>query len=117
MTPEQVREIVKMTLDELTDRKLIELNKVNYAAILIRVDDRLNAFFKSNAVDKSLSAALRGLSDDEYIDIIYLQYRDCKTLEWIAEYLGREVSTIKRNKKRLILSIWRSINETIPSSY
>ena len=116
MTPEQVREIVKMTIDELTDRKLIEVNKINYAAILLRLDNRLNAFFKSNAVDKALSSALRELSDDEYIDIIYLQYRDCKTLEWIAEYLGREVSTIKRNKKRLILSLWRSIYEIVPSS-
>ena len=116
MTPDQIREIVKMTIDELTERKLIEVNKINYSAILQEVDKRLNAFFKSNAVDKSLSSALRELSDDEYIDIIYLQYRDCKTLEWIAEYLGREVSTIKRNKKRLILSLWRLIYETIPSS-
>ena len=116
MTPEQVREIVKMTIDELTDRKLIEVNKINYTAILQEVEKRLNTYFKSNAVDKALSSALRELSDDEYIDIIYLQYRDCKTLEWIAEYLDREVSTIKRNKKRLILSIWRSTHEIIYSS-
>lgn len=38
-------------------------------------------------------------------DIIFLQYRDAKTLEWIAEYFNVDVSTIKRNKKRLIYKI------------
>ena len=111
MTPEQIREIVKMTIDELTERKLIEVNKIHYAGILQEVDKRLNAFFKSGSKDKQISKAIMSLSDDEYIDIIYLQYRDCKTLEWIAEYLGREVSTIKRNKKRLIMKIYEILME------
>ena len=34
MTPEQIREVVKMTLDELTQRKLLELHKINYSAML-----------------------------------------------------------------------------------
>ena len=111
MTPEQVREVVKLTVDELINRKLIDVNKIKYSVMLHEVEKRLNNFFTTTNKDKHISHALRSLSDDEYIDIIYLQYRDCKTLEWIAEYLGREVGTIKRNKKRLIIKIYEMLME------
>lgn len=101
MTPEQIREIVKITLDELTVRK--QLNP--YSSISQVVGARLDKFFKG-AKDKELSYVLNNLSDDPYIDIIFLQYRDGKTIEWIAEYMERDDRTIKRNKKRLIISIY-----------
>ncbi len=102
MTQEQIREIVKITLDELLQRKLVESHKVNYA----NVDKHLYNFFSGVGNSKGISYALTQLSDDPYIDIIYLWYRDGKTLEWIAEYMDRDVSTIKRNKKRLITKIY-----------
>lgn len=105
MTPEQIREVVKITLDELTQRKLMEVNKINYSAMLQVVDKYLYSFF-SNRSKGGVGHILNQLSDDAYIDIIFLQYRDGKTLEWIAEYLGVDVSTIKRNKKRLISKIY-----------
>ena len=103
MKPEQVREIVKMTIDELTSRKLLQVD--NYNKILRSVEVNLFNFFDNKACN-NVSYALRQLSDDQYIDIIYLQYRDFKTLEWIAEYMDKDVSTIQRNKKRLILKIY-----------
>ena len=105
MTPEQIREIVKMTIDELTQRKLLEVNKINYSAMLQEVDKCLYNFFSSRS-SNGMGYILNRLSDDPYIDIIFLQYRDAKTLEWIAEYLGVDVSTVKRNKKRLITKIY-----------
>lgn len=109
MTPEQIREIVSMTLDELIARKLIERN--NYSQVLSVVDKRLYNYFKKNEKQKpSLTPILHRLADDPYIDIIYLQYRDGKTIEWIAEALNKDVSTIKRNKKRLILTIHRELD-------
>lgn len=107
MTPEQIREVVKMTLDELTVRRLI---KDDYQSILKVVEVRLNKFF-SGTKDKQLNYTLSHLSDDQYIDIIFLQYRDGKTLEWIAECLGVDVSTVKRNKKRLMCSIYDQLEE------
>lgn len=104
MTPEQIREIVKITLDELTQRKLLELSKVNYAHVTECVENEMNNFFKGYKT--RIGSILNQLSDDQYIDIIFLQYRDCKTLEWIAEYMGVDVSTVKRNKKRLIYKIY-----------
>lgn len=106
MTPEQIREIVKMTLDELTTRKLI---KDDYQSILKVVEGKLYDFFNNRGDGNGISYILRHLSDDQYIDVIFLQYRDGKTLEWIAEYLGVDVSTVKRNKKRLICSIYERL--------
>lgn len=106
MTPEQIREIVRMTVEELTQRKLLEINKINYSAMLQVVDKYLYGFFSSRSSKGGVGHILNRLSDDPYIDIIFLQYRDAKTLEWIAEYLGVDVSTIKRNKKRLITKIY-----------
>ena len=99
MTPEQIREIVKITLDELTARKLI---KDDYQFILKVVEKKLRAFFNDKGDSNGVSYALNQLIDDPYIDVIFLQYRDNATVEWIAEVMDREVSTIKRNKKRLV---------------
>ena len=43
MKPEQVREIVKMTIDELTSRKLLQVD--NYNKILRSVEVNLFNFF------------------------------------------------------------------------
>ncbi len=110
MTPEQIREVVKMTVEELTQRKLLELNKINYSAMLQVVERHLYNFFNNETCKAvPLSRALQHLSDDAYIDIIFLQYRDGKTIEWIAEYMDKDESTIKRNKKRLIMAIYEQL--------
>lgn len=103
MTPEQIREIVKITLDELTARKLI---KDNYPHVLSEVERKLKAFFNNKGDGNGVSHALNQLTDDTYLDIIFLQYRDGKTVEWIAEAMDVEVRTIMRNKKRLINRIY-----------
>lgn len=103
MTPEQIREIVKITLDELTARKLI---KDDYQFILKVVEKKLRAFFNDKGDSNGVSYALNQLIDDPYIDVIFLQYRDNATVEWIAEVMNVEVRTIMRNKKRLINRIY-----------
>ena len=107
MTPEEIREVVKIVLDELSSRK--QYKPVDYSAVLQVVDKRLYKYFKG-ARDAVLRQVLNRVSDDPYIDIIYLQYRDGKTLEWIAEILDKDTSTIKRNKKRLIMSIYEGLD-------
>ena len=103
MTPEEVREIVKITLDELTKRKL---TKDDYPLILEVVEKKLREFFDNRGDGNGASYALRQLLDDKYVDIIFLQYRDGKTLEWIAETMNVDVRTIMRNKKRIIKKIY-----------
>lgn len=109
MTQDQIREVVKMTLDELTQRKLI---KDEYTFILPVVEKKLHEFFNNRGDGNGISYALNQLSDDQYIDIIFLQYRDSKTLEWVAEYMDVEVRTIMRNKKRLICRIYELLEGT-----
>lgn len=104
MTPAEVREIVKITIDELTQRKLIKTD--NYQTILQVVEPKLYDYFNGKGEGNGVSGVLYRFMDDDYIDIIYLIYREGKTLEWIAEFLGVDVSTVKRNKKRLITKIY-----------
>lgn len=111
MTPEQIREVVKMTIEELTASKLLNVEKINYEGVLNYVEEKLHSFFYTNINNKSVDYALNNLSNDVYIDIIFLQYRDGKTLEWIAEYMDKDVRTILRNKKRLILKIYELLEE------
>ncbi len=109
MTPEQVREVVKITIEELTKSKLLTTD--NYQAVLKIVEPKLYNFFNNRGDGNGIGYTLNSLSDDQYIDIIFLQYRDTKTLEWIAEYFSVDVSTIKRNKKRLIYKIYELLEE------
>ena len=108
MTQEEIREIVKITIDELTQRKLITQE---YPVILKTVEKKIKEFFNNRGDGNGVSYALKLLLDDPYVDIIFLQYRDGKTIDWVAEYLDVEVRTIMRNKKRLITKIYEILEE------
>lgn len=97
----EVKEIVRMTLDELLDRELIKDDRSHK---IKSVSNRLAAYFNNSGWSdgNNIGYCLRYLCDDPYIDIIYLYYRDHYKLEEIAEVLNKDVSTIKRNKRRLL---------------
>lgn len=109
MTPEQIREIVKITLEELANVNGVNMDKVRYETKKRIVEKKLKEFFNNKGDGNGISYALKILSDDVYIDIIYLQYRDGKTIEFISEALDKDVSTILRNKKRLIKDIYKNL--------
>lgn len=108
MTPEQVKEIVRITIDELGCRNMLS---DPYSDILRQTEKKIYQFFNSKGNSNGIGNVLKELSDDAYIDIIYLQYRDGKTIEWIAEILEKDVSTILRNKKRIIKIIYERLNK------
>lgn len=69
-----------------------------------------NAFKKSDQpytikLVKKINDALYTIRDDIYYDIIPMYYFDCETREMIAEYFDTTVTTISRNKTRLINKI------------
>lgn len=99
MTPDEIREIVRITLEELNR------GKDDYPYILKDVEKKLQAFFNDENGGDGISMALKKMLDDPYIDVIFLQYRDGKKIDWIAEALDVEVRTILRNKKRIILKL------------
>lgn len=107
MDKQEVQNIILMTISELKRQGML---KDRYVVILKEVEPVLKSFFKKKN-NKELERFLIDHSDDPYIDIIYLQYRDGITMERIAEAMEKDVSTIKRNKKRLIMNIYRILEE------
>lgn len=51
---------------------------------------------------KVIDAAIDMLKDDPYFDVIKMKYFNGKTREEIAEYFEVDVSTISRNKNRIV---------------
>lgn len=56
MTQEPIREVVKITIDELTKAKLLQTD--NYQAVLQIVEPRLRKFFRGNCDGYNISYAL-----------------------------------------------------------
>lgn len=104
-THELIREVVKITLDELSSRKLLDDGKVTRAI----AGKALRGYFIGAKPNKRITYILRQLSDDPYIDILYLHYRDGRTIEWIAEHMEKDESTIKRNRKRLLMEVHKML--------
>ena len=107
MRVEEIREVVKITLEELLNANALS---DPFSRIKQIVEHELGLFFNSSSKSK-IGSILNQLSDDEYIDIIFLYYRDNKTLDFIAEYFDRDITTISRNKRRLILAIYNLLKE------
>jgi hypothetical protein len=108
MTETEIREIVRITLEELTAKSI-----VSYQDILKVMDKQLYSYFETtdlftNDITVRICSILNSTTDP-YIHIIYYQYRDHKTIEWIAEHLHKDVSTIKRNKKRIITKMYEEL--------
>lgn len=99
----EVQAIVMQTIRELKRQGLLE---DNYTIALKETEPIIREFFNKKS-NKEIESFLTTYSDDLYIDIIYLHYRDNITIERIAELMNKDVSTIKRNKKRLIMKMYK----------
>lgn len=102
-TKTEIKEIIRMTIEELQRQGLYK--PFDYTAVLSEMDPRMYKHFDDKQ-NEEIERALDELDDDAYIDVIYLQYRDRMTIEQIAESMGKDVSTIKRNKKRILCRIY-----------
>lgn len=98
MNKDDIQNIVTMTIYELKRQGML---KDEYSVILKDTEPKIKEYFQKKN-HKSIERFLIEFSDDPYIDVIYLHYRDGLTIEKIAECLDKDNSTIKRNKKRLI---------------
>lgn len=86
-------------------------------------DDRKNAFQKTEEILRNynsfihsdqpqtkkllmrINEALGMIKDDPYYDLIQLFYIECKSREEVAEHFNTSVTTISRNKTRLVNKI------------
>ena len=71
-----------------------------------KTEEKIESIEQSIQVTKNfisvIDAALNMLKDDPYFEIIRMKYFEGKTREEIAEHFDVDVSTISRNKNRLI---------------
>jgi len=103
MIDEELREIIQETVKEVLRQRQVDF--ADYPTILRRIDNEMYLFFRG-VNNKGIEKALRKLASDPYIDIILLQYRDGVSMANIAECMEKDISTIKRQKKRLIQIIY-----------
>lgn len=115
MNDDKIKEYIDEAVNIAVNRTVLKLK----VAGLMR-DDRKTAYQKTeellrnyNSFTKSdqpytkklvekINAALYEVKDDIYYDIIPLMYFNGETRECIAEYFGTTVTTISRNKTRLV---------------
>lgn len=106
MTHKEIKQIVRLTIDELKRQGFFRNNnELAYAEI----SSVLTAYYKDGEKDEAVAEALRQLSADPYFRIIPLYYDYGYTIDKLAELFNVEVSTITRNKKRLCLQIYSAI--------
>lgn len=106
----QVKDIVKLTVDELFDAGRIKYdNNMAYQFIT----GKLSSYFTEGGNDK-IDTALCKIRDDEYFEILQLYFHEGHTIEEIAEILDRDMRTISRNKKRLCLKVYEEAYKDVP---
>lgn len=109
MTREEVREIVEETVKELIIQRIVENPKRTAERVAGR---EIKEYFDAQKIgllgddDEYMEKALEELKTDEYIGIIFMRYRDGCTAEQIAEKMGKDVTTIRRNNKRLLKELY-----------
>ncbi len=107
LTPEVVRKIVAATIDELRRcGALRPLADIAYTEIL----SVLAAYYGGGETEGKITDALKSIESDAYYKIIPLNFRYGYSLERIAELYGADISTIKRNKKRLCIALYEKLN-------
>lgn len=105
MTEEEIINIVNLTVKALKREGLLkDLDE----AIYTEMSERLARFF-SGSVDIELGKALQEIKNDWYFEILPLYYQNGMTTEAIAGYIGADVSTINRNRKRLCVKLYKMI--------
>ena len=66
------------------------------------VQERIESMERTKREIQRIERALETIQDDEYYEIIPMKYFDNCTIEEIAERFGKDESTVRRNKNRLI---------------
>lgn len=94
---------VERTLEALRRKgALKDMDDVMYANISYALAD----YYNSGESVERITKALDTVKYDEYFEIIPMYYGDGMKIDDIAHRMGKDTSTIVRNKKRLCLLIY-----------
>ena len=106
MTEEEVRMVVRITIEELKRGGLLkDFTDIAYT----EAASLLQAYYDGGESDPIVSKAIQEQKEDPYFKIIPLYFSYGYTIEGLAELFKVEVSTVKRNKKRLCLAIYNAV--------
>lgn len=70
-----------------------------------RISNLKQSIHRTNSIIKMINLILQDIKSDKYYKIIELKYFDKLTYEEIAEIMQCDVSTVSRNKNRLVNTI------------
>ena len=103
MTEKEIREIVACTIDDLLSRDLLkESYNLNYQYMGAKLKEHFR-----NPHSEQINQALDKIRKDPYYKIIPEYYKFHRTLTWIAVNIGCDRVTVARNKKRLVLELYK----------
>lgn len=103
MTEQEIKQIVEMTVDNLIERKVIrEESNLSYQFMGMKISNHF-----TNKNNEKIEKALDEIKEDPYKKIIPMYYQDKKSIINIAMELNCDRATISRNKKRLVLKLYR----------
>lgn len=107
MTDKEIEAIIERAIRKnMIALKAAGALKDNKSMIYEDVARMLTDYYKNDAENERLEAALEELKNDMYFDIIPLYYYSNNTIEHIAKRYDVDDSTITRNKKRLCFEIY-----------
>lgn len=111
MKKEDARQIAREVVSELRQQGFLAGDD---NAAYSRTGDLLKRYFadKASLDDETrlkVAEALRSVRADAYYELLMMYYGDGVTLERLAEYYDRDVATVSRNKRRLVIEISRAL--------
>lgn len=101
MEEKEIKVIVKETIKELKKNGLLN-DGFEYEDI----SKTIYHFYENGEKDEKLKECIKNLHNDRYFEVIPLYFQKKKTIEYIAEKLKVDSSTIVRNKRRLCKTIY-----------
>ena len=110
-----VHKTVDETVYKLTTRRLLKddqktgIEKIEGLLRYYPLAKRLTDDKYAQRIVKQLDTALEEIKDDPYYDIIVMSYFHNDLRETIADAFGTSVTTISRNKKRLLVELEKRI--------
>ena len=110
VTDADIKKVVNATIDSMLRKNMLRYND---NVILSSVGNILTRYYDSDMKDITIKDTLDKLSDHTYSDILAMYYRDHMTLEVIAEKYNVDVSTIRRNKRKLCLEFYNKYPDMI----
>ena len=110
MTDADIKRVVNATIDSMLRKNMLRYND---NMILSSVGDILTRYYDDDIKDITIKDTLEKLSEHTYSDILTMYYRDHMTLEVIGEKYNVDVSTVRRNKRKLCLEFYNKYPDII----